>query len=222
MKHVLKFIAALAFIGSAHAAPPDVSTLRPFDLEFVAWSTDSSLILVKMTDPNSGVLYQVREAKTGEVLRVKDKPMVFPSQEAPGSDEEKKFIKQLMTGKKVKVDGAPVVFDQVGVAEGAHPTKEGLALMTLQKKERFIIIGVRGEKASAYRVLDVIKDKRGIVAKANQKALVWDAKGKNFCLIYRQKLESEDTPFEGDFIHVEKFVSSRVKGAEESEGGDSE
>ncbi len=220
MKQLLtSFLVSFALAQASHAAPPDVSTLRATDMEFVAWSTDSSLILLKLNDPNSGIMFQVRETKTGEVLRVNNKPMVFPSTDPVGSDEEKKFIKQLLTGKKVKVDGQPVLFDQPGVAEAAHPTKEGVALMTGQKKDKFLIVGLRGERASLYRAIDVIKDKLGVAAKATQKALVWDAKGKNFALVYRQKLESVETPFEGDFLHVEKFSSSKVKGADESEEG---
>ncbi len=221
MKHLLtSLFTLLALGGAAVAKPPDVTTLRPVNLEFVAWSTDSALILLKVQDPNiPGLIFQVRDAKSGEIFKMGSKAAVFPSQSSPGSDEEKKFVKQIMTGKKVKADGQPVLFDQEGVFESVHPKKSSIMMMSGQKGEKLVIMGMRGERATKYDSIDLIQDKTGVVAKASQKALVWDKDGKNFCLIYRQKLESKDTPFEGDFIHIDKFTASKVKGSSSEEGG---
>ncbi len=133
------------------------------------------------------------------------------------SDEYKKFIKGIKNG-KVKVDGQPVIFDQEGVAEANHPTKKDIMLMTGQKGDELVIMGMRGERATRYDTIDLMQDKNKVIAKASQKTLVWDNDGKNFILVYNQKLESKDTPFDGDFFQVFQFKSFKVKGASE-EGG---
>lgn len=209
-----------ALVTVAHAAPPDVATLRATSYEFVAWSTDSTLILLKLQDPQAGVIFQVRDAKTGDIFKMGNKPAVFPSQNAPNSDEERKFIKQIVNGQKVKVDGQPVKFDQAGVAEATHPVKTDIMLMLGQKGDKLVVMGIRGDKASKYHAFDLLKDKKGVVAKASQKALIWDNDGKNVCIIYNQKLESADTPFDGDFFEVLPFKSYKVKGGgDDKEGG---
>lgn len=206
---LLSFLTLAATPALADA--PDPTTLRPADYEFVAWSTDSALFLLKVQDANAGLLFQVRDAQTGEIYQMGSKKAVFPSPHAPNSDEERKFIKEIVNGRKVKADGQPVKFDQPGVAEAQHPVKSDIMLMTGQKGDKFVIMGLRGDKASKYESIDLLKDKKGVVAKAFQKALVWDAEGKNFCLIYRQELDSQDTPFKGDFFVVSKFKASKVK-----------
>lgn len=206
---LLSFLTLAATPALADA--PDPTTLRPADYEFVAWSTDSALILLKVQDANAGLLFQVRDAQTGEIYQMGSKKAVFPSPHAANSDEERKFIKEIVNGRKVKADGQPVKFDQPGVAEAQHPVKSDIMLMTGQKGDKFVIMGLRGDKATKYDSIDLLKDKKGVIAKAFQKALVWDAEGKNFCLIYRQELDSQDTPFKGDFFVVSKFKASKVK-----------
>lgn len=216
MKHALAILFSLVALVAAPARAadaPDVATLRPQNFEFIAWSTDSSLVLLKLNDPNAGLIFQVRDAETGEIFKIGTKPAVFPSPHAANSDEERKFIKQIVNGQKVKVDGKPVKFDQPGVAEATHPVKTDIMLMVGQKGDKLLIMGMRGERVTKYDSIDLLKDKKGVVAKASQKALVWDAEGKNFCLIYRQELKSEDTPFEGDFFVVSKFKPYKVKGS---------
>ncbi len=216
MKHALAILFSLVALVAAPARAadaPDVATLRPQNFEFIAWSTDSSLVLLKLNDPNAGLIFQVRDAETGEIFKMGTKPAVFPSPHAANSDEERKFIKQIVNGQKVKVDGKPVKFDQPGVAEATHPVKTDIMLMVGQKGDKLLIMGMRGERVTKYDSIDLLKDKKGVVAKASQKALVWDAEGKNFCLIYRQELKSEDTPFEGDFFVVSKFKPYKVKGS---------
>lgn len=217
MKHLTLALASIAVLGaSAHAKAPDVSTLRPMQLEFVAWSTDSAYVLIKVQDKNvPGHIYQVRDAK-GEVVRMGNKPAVFPSQHPPLSDEGKKFERDIRSGRRVKIDGKPVVFDQDGIFEAQHPRRTEIMLMTGQKGDKLHIIGMRGERATRYDSLHLVQDKSKVIAKASQKALVWDKDGKNFCLIYNQKLESKDTPFEGDFLICQEFKSFKVKGVEDT------
>ncbi|HRE91686.1 MAG TPA: hypothetical protein PK095_21390 [Myxococcota bacterium] len=217
MKQLALALASLCLLGSsASADAPDPANTAAIKIEFIAWSSDSGHVLLKIQDPNRpGFLFQVRDVK-GEVVKMGKKSAVFPSEFPPMSDEEKKFIKGIMNG-KVKVDGQPVKFDQLGIAEAAHPTKTDIMLMTGQKGDELVIMGMRGERATRYDRIDVMKDKKGVVAKATQKQLVWDQDGKNFILVYNQKLESKDTPFDGDFFQVFQFKSYKVKGAN-SEG----
>lgn len=219
MKQLALALASLCFIGSsASADAPDPANTAAIKIEFIAWSSDSAHVLLKIQDPNRpGFLFQVRDVE-GKVVKMGNKSAVFPSEHPPMSDEEKKFIKGIMNG-KVKVDGQPVKFDQLGVAEAAHPTRSDIMLMTGQKGDELVIMGMRGERATRYDRIDVMKDKKGVVAKATQKQLVWDTDGKNFILVYNQKLESKDTPFDGDFFQVFPFKSYKVKGANSEEGG---
>ena len=80
-----------------------------------------------------------------------------------------------------------------------------------------IVAILREGRATEYDKIDVLKDKKGVVAKASQKALVWDNEGKNFLLIYSQNLDSKDTPFKGDFFTVYKFKSFKVKGPKDKD-----
>lgn len=215
---LFSFLALTAASPALAGDAPDLEKLRPADFTFIAWSTDSSLILLRLQDPNAGLIFQVRDAASGEIFKMGSKAAVFPSPHAANSDEERKFIKDIVNGRKVKVDGQPVKFDQTGVTEAAHPVKSDIMLFTGQKGDKLVIMGMRGERASKYDSIDLLKDKKGVVAKASQKALVWDNEGKNFCLIYSQDLQSQDTPFKGDFFAVYKFKASKVKGS----GGDKE
>jgi len=218
MKHAFlalaSLISTLVLGAAATAKAPDVSTLKAVKFEFVAWSTDSAYILLKVQDPNiPGYIFQVRDTK-GETVKMGNKPAVFPSQFSPNTPEEQKFVKGIMNG-KVKVGGEPIKFDQEGVFEATHPKRSTIMLMTGQKGDKLIIMGMRGERATTYESIDLIQDKNKVVAKASQKALVWDQEGKNFILIYNQKLDSKDTPFDGDFFEVHPFKSFKVKGASE-------
>lgn len=218
MKRLALTLASLFVLtASASAKGPDPANTPSVKMEFIAWSSDSAYVLLKIQDPNRpGFMFQVRDVK-GNVLQMGKKPAVFPSEHPPMSDEEKKFIKGIMNG-KVKVDGQPIKFDQLGVAEASHPTKTDIMLMTGQKDDKLVIMGMRGERATRYDTIDLMEDKNKVVARASQKALVWDQDGKNFILVYNQKLESKDTPFDGDFFQVFQFKSYKVKGANE-EGG---
>lgn len=219
MKQPLAILFSLVALTAtpALADAPDPTTLRPANYEFVAWSSDSELILLKVQDVNAGLLFQVREADSGEIFKMGNKPAVFPSPHAANSDEERAFIKQIVTGRKVKRDGQAVKFDQPGKAEAVHPEKTDIMLMVGQRGDQLLIMGMRGERVTKYDSIDLLKDKKGIVAKASQKALVWDNEGKKFCLIYRQELDSPDTPFIGDFFVVSKFKPYKVKGAGEKD-----
>ncbi|MFO0746500.1 MAG: hypothetical protein U1F43_12620 [Myxococcota bacterium] len=200
-------LAALCIQSSASAAAPDPATLRPAEYEIMAWSTDSSQFLVKVKDPNAGAMFQVWDTETAQLAKKGAKALVFPS---PSIDDEPKLLK------KIKKQNA---MDQDVVDTAVHPKKSDIMLMTAQKEDKFVIMGVRGDKASKYDTIDVVKDKAGKVAKVNQKQLVWDHDGKNFILVYHVKLEGSDTPFEGDIIATYKFKPYKVKGGSGDEGG---
>lgn len=213
MRSLLAFITTgfLALAGSsALAGSPDPTTLRPADFEIIAWSADSEQFLVKVKDPNAGILFQVRETKSNDIVKKGSKAQVFPS---PSIDDEPKLIKKIIKQNELV---------QPVVDGGAHPKKSDIMLMTAQKGDKFYIMGVRGERASKYDTIDVVKDKAGNIAKVNQKQLVWDADGKNFILVYHVKLENSDTPFEGDIIASYKFKAYKVKGGSDDEGGGEE
>lgn len=194
-----------AAAAPAFAGAPDIATLRPADYEIIAWSADSEQYLVKVKDPNAGALFQVRETKSGDIVKKGTKAQVFPS---PSVDDEPKLIKKIIKQAEMT---------QPVIDGGAHPKKSDIMLMTAQKGDKFFIMGVRGERASKYDTIDVIKDKAGQVAKVYQKQLVWDADGKNFILVYHLKLENSDTPFDGDLIYSTKFKAYKVKGGSESD-----
>lgn len=198
----------------AEAAAPDPEQTRPQSYEFIAWSEDSSQFLIKVTDPNmTGCIFQVRNTETGEIVKVGKKN----AQElAPDKDAEVKARAKIIKAYKMT---------QAGIEDSSHPKKKDIMLFTGQKGDRLVIMGMRGERASKYDTIDVMKDKRGTVAKATQKQLVWDADGSHLAIIYREKLDDKDTPFEGDFIYVAPFKESRVKKAapvEDEEKNDDE
>lgn len=203
----LASLASLSWSSSALADAPDVSTLRPAEFEIIAWSEDSEQFLVKVKDPNAGTLFQVRETKSNEIVRKGSKALVFPS---PSIDDEPKLIKKIIAQNGLK---------QPIVDAATHPKKSDISLMTYQKGDKFYIMGLKGERASKYDTIDVIKDKAN-VAKVFQKQLVWDQDGKNFILVYHAKLEGGEFPFEGDFIAAYKFKAFKVKGgSSDDEGG---
>ena len=206
---MLAGLVSFCLTSPALADAPDVSTLRPAEFEIIAWSEDSEQFLVKVKDPNAGTLFQVRDTKSNEIVRKGTKALVFPS---PSIDDEPKLIKKIIAQNALK---QPIV-------EGsAHPKKSDIMLMTAQKGDKFYIMGVKGERASKYDTIDVIKDKAN-VAKVYQKQLVWDQDGKNFILVYHAKLEGGEIPFEGDFIVSYKFKAFKVKGSsgDDDDGGD--
>ena len=195
--------------SAAVAAAPDPETTRPQSYEFIAWSEDSSQFLIKINDPNmTGCIFQVRDTETGAIVKNGKKN----AQEiAPDKEAEVKARAKII--KAYKMTQAPV-------DDASHPKKKDIMLFMGQKGERLVIMGMRGERASKYDTIDVMKDKQGVAAKANQKQLVWDADGSHLAIIYRAKLDNKDTPFEGDFIYVAPFKESKVKKAAPAEDGE--
>lgn len=206
---------ALLYLNPAFARGPDLELMRETRFEFVAWSTDSSLILLKMDDPQAGTLYQVRDAKTGQVFRMGKTAATFPVNFAPNSKQELAFVRQLTNGRKVKRDGKGVKFDQKGVAEANNPRRDEIMLLTGQRGSKLLVMGIRGERATRYHSFDLLKADDGTIAEASQKALVWDDSGKNVIIIYNQKLQTPDFAFDGDFFEVLPFKSYKVPGARE-------
>lgn len=214
MKKLILSLSALACLGSsAFAKAPNPNETRPLQFEFVAWSTDSQYVLVKVTDANMPTpVFQVRDAK-GELVKMGKKAAAFPSQHAPRSEAEEKFVKQLRSGQKIKIDNQPVVFDQDGVFEAMHPRRNDVMLMTGQKKDKLVIMGLRDGAASEYDAIELMTDGKKNYAKASTKTFAWDQSGKHFVLIYNQKLATPDAHFDGDFIQITPFRSYKVQGS---------
>lgn len=201
-------LASLLTSASASAETPDPASLRPAEYEVMAWSEDSEQFLVKVKDPNAGAMFQVWDTKTAQLVKKGNKGLVFPS---PSIDDEPKLLKKIIKQNAMT---------QEVIDSATHPKKSDVMLMTAQKGDQLVIMGVRGDKASKYDSIDIVKDKAGKFAKVNQKQLVWDKDGKHFILVYHAKLTDSDTPFEGDFIATYKFKSSKVKGSSsEGDGG---
>jgi hypothetical protein len=181
----------------ALADAPDPATARQEEIEFLLWNEDSSQYLLKVKNPNTPAsAFQVRVTETGEIAQGKNAVMT-----AMGHEEEEKTLKKM--AKAWKMTQAPVV-------EAVNPRKENIMVMTGQKKDKFVIMGLNGERATRYDSLDVMQDAKGNVAKAFQKQLVWDQDGRHLAVVYRTKLEGE-APFDGDFIYVTRFKATRVK-----------
>ena len=200
----------LLLAPAASAAAPDPESTTPLSYEFIAWSEDSSQFLVKVSASNmTGTIFQVRVTATGEIFKPNGKK---PAQElAPDKDAE---VKALAKIKKLYKMTQPAVED------ASNPKKKDIMLFTGQKGSKLVIMGMRGERASKYDTIDIMVDKHGGVAKASQKQLVWDADGSHLAIVYREKLDNKDTPFEGDFIYVGDFKPSKVKApASDDDGG---
>ncbi len=198
----------VSFSSGAYADAPDPAVTRQEDIEFVLWNEDSSQYLLKVRNANSpATVFQLRDTESGEIVQGKNAVMT-----ATGHDEEEKTLKKMV--RSWKLTQAPVV-------ESVNPRRENIMVMTGQKKNRFFIIGLNGERATKYESLDVMEDERGQVAKAFQKQLVWDQDGRHLAIVYRTKLEG-DTPFEGDMIYVTRFKATRVKAPAAAEGDSEE
>lgn len=208
-KRMIPAAFALMFMaGPASAKGPDPQTTKQENIEFVAWSEDSSSYLLKVTDSNSpDTRFQIRDTETGEIAK---KGKKFIIETANGQEEEIKVQKKMI--KTYKMTQEPVT-------EAVHPRRENIMVMTGQKKDKFVIMGLNGERATPYDKIDVMRDGKENLSKTFQKQLVWDQAGKHLAIVYRTKLES-DPVFEGDMIYVTRFKTTRVKGA--SGDGDDE
>jgi hypothetical protein len=185
--------------------PPDPAQTRQEDIEFLLWNEDSSQYLLKVRNASSpATVFQVRDTETGAIVEGKNAVMT-----ANGHDEEVKALKKLV--KAWKLTQAPIV-------EAVNPRKENIMVMTGQKKDKFVIMGLNGERATKYDSFEVMQDAKGNIAKAFQKQLVWDQDGRHLAVVYRTELEGE-TPFEGDMLYVTKFKTTKVKAPVAAEGG---
>jgi hypothetical protein len=202
-------VVVVLWAGEARADAPDPATTRQEDIEFLLWSEDSAQYLLKVRNANNpATVFQIRDTETGEIAQGRNAVAT-----ANGHDEEVKTLKKLV--KAWKLTQAPVV-------EAVNPRKSHIMVMTGQKKDKFLVMGLNGDRATRYESFEVMQDAGGQAAKAFQKQLVWDQDGRHLAIVYRTKLEGE-TPFEGDMVYVTKFKATRVKApaAADGEGGES-
>jgi len=207
-KQMIPAVFALVLVaGPASAKGPDPQETRQENIEFVAWSEDSSSYLVKVTNNSSpATIFQVRDTETGEILKKGKKVAV---EIANGQEEEIKVQKKM-----IRAYG----MSQEPITEAVHPRRDNIMVMTGQKKDKFVIMGLNDERATPYDKIDVMRDGKDNLAKTFQKQLVWDQNGRYLAIVYRTKLES-DPIFEGDMMYVTRFKTSRVKSAS-GEGDD--
>ncbi len=200
--------ALLTLSTAALAKGPDPLETRQENIEFVLWSEDSSMYMVKVTNANSpATIFQIRDTETGEIVMKGKKAAIELAQTR---EDEPKVQKKLAKAWNMT---------QEPVYEAVNPRRENIMVMTGQKKDKFVIMGINGDRATRYEALDVMRDAKGNLSKTFQKQLVWDQDGKHLAIIYRTKLDS-DPVFEGDLIYVTRFKATRVKapGGGEGEG----
>jgi hypothetical protein len=192
-------VTAAILVGlSAPAAMAAQDEYRRIAIEFVMFSEDSTEYLIKVTDPNAGTLFHVRNTKTNELVKG------YPFSE----DNEKKILKKM--ARKHDMTQAPH-------EDAAHPRKDDVLLMGAQKGKKFNIYVMRDDRARRLNGVTVIKDKDENYAKANLKQLVYDQRGKYVVVVYHQKLPGEFA-FEGDFLHSFKLKSKDTRFKKSTDG----
>jgi hypothetical protein len=202
----IAFVSTL-LVGSAHAKGPNPQETRQEDIEFIAWAEDSSSYMLKVKNANNpATIFQIRDTETGEIIKKGRKPAV---EIANGQEEEMKVEKKMRKAWNMTQDP---------YTEAVHPRRENIMVMTGQKKDKFVVMGVNGERATPYEKIDVMRDGKENLARTFQKQLVWDQDGRYLAIVYRTELKS-DPAFEGDLIYVTRFRTTRVKSAD---GGDEE
>lgn len=185
--------------GTLFAKGPDPLETRQENIEFLMWSEDSSLYMVKVTNANNpSAIFQVRDTETGAIVMKGKKAAV---ELANSREDEPKIFKKMAKAWNMT---------QEPVYEAVNPRRENIMVMTGQKKDKFVIMGINGDRATRYEALHVMRDSKDNLAKTFQKQLVWDQDGKHLVIIYRTKLDS-DPVFEGDLMYVTRFKASRVK-----------
>jgi hypothetical protein len=185
---------------SASAQGPDPKTTLQEEIEFLRWSADSDHYLLRVTNANLGgaAVLKIIITETGEVLHQGKKPMVFV---VNSKDEEDKMVKRLI--KQHNLTQEPVV-------EAVHPRRDHIMVMTGQKKDKFLIIGLNEDRATRYESIDVMRDEKGKLSEVFQRQLVWDAEGRYLAVVYHTELKGESF-FSGDFVHVTRFRPGRIK-----------
>ncbi len=185
--------ASVVISVSATTAIAGQADQRSVQLEFVAFSENSQEYLVKVVDADIGPVLQVRSTKKNKLIKA------YPYD----LEREKAMIKRIRRKHKLVQDP---------VDDATNPRK-GYVMMTRDMGDKLGIYMMRDEKIRLYDELELLKDDDDKPARANQKQLVWDQRGKYAVIIYSQKLEGA-YGFSGDFLHAFKFKSYKASFAE--------
>ncbi|MBM4387851.1 MAG: hypothetical protein FJ088_08945 [Deltaproteobacteria bacterium] len=164
MNAFLKILPALAvvFICIRAGAEYDIRITG----EFVAFSEDGSKFLVKFTDSNRGSYFSLRDAEEGK--RIKD----FKIDRATEEEDLVKLVKKHKLNDK-------------GV-EGQESPDGKYSLMGMQKKEKFRIFVLKGEKKAVFKDVELEPD-GDVLPKASLKTVVWSEDGGMFVVVVNLK-----------------------------------
>lgn len=179
-----------ATLGGAHSA----SAQTEAHLALLGFNEDMTQVLVRMEDPNQGVLIQIRDLETGKVKK---------GWFAENRNDELKKVKDL----RKKTFKVAAVIDQMDpdgryTAFGAPDAK----------KENYEILVMRDGRVGVVGAVPLKREEaRKRVAKAILKDVVWSADGKTIYCVVNQKIEREDGPEDVDDLHVFKFKGWKVK-----------
>lgn len=192
-------LSVLALTSVAHAARDEAAPPVPASkqvIEVVGFSSDGREVFLRVDDENTGLSFQVRDAKKGDLVKT------YPFQE----DDEKRARARLSKahdGSDAWVDGAD------------NPRKE-ITLMTAQKGKDLVIYMMKGDRIVEYERVPLLTTRKKEPAKSFVKQVAWDPRGKYAAVVYHQEIQ-DLLPWEGDFVHTFKFKSYRVSGAVEGD-----
>lgn len=187
---------SLTLGGVALAAKDDAAPPLPPSQQGIAisgFSADGKKVFLRVADENTGLSFQVRDTKKGELEKT------YPFQE----DAEKRSLARVNKshdGSDAWVDGPD------------NPRKE-ITLLTAQKGKDLIIYMMKGERIVEYERIPLLTTKKKEPAKTFVKQVAWDAKGKYAAIVYHQEI-TDLLKWEGDFVHTFKFKSYRVTAGE--------
>lgn len=164
MNMTLKILPALAvlFIAFSSGAEYDIRITG----EFIAFSDDGRKFLVKFTDSNRGNYFSLRDTEEGK--KIKD----FPINRATEVEDLAKLVKKHKLNDK-------------GV-EG-HESPDGkYSLIGMQKKKKFRIFVLKGEKKAIFNDIELEPD-GDVIPKASLKSVIWSEDGSLVVIVLNLK-----------------------------------
>ncbi len=154
------------------------------DITCVGFSVNGKEAIFRVIDEHIGTLFQVRSVKKNEVLAS------FPFEEG----EEKRAWRRVKKAHNVDAE----------FSDAPENTKKKVVMMSEVKGDNICIYMMRGEAIKPYLEIPLHKNKKGQVAKAIVKQMVWDQKGKYAIVVYHQETAGR-MKWKGDFVHAFKF-----------------
>ncbi len=183
---VVALLVALALPAGAKKKGDTGPELPPTrqDITCVGFSANGKEAVFRIIDENVGTMFQVRSVKKNEILKS------FPFSE----DEEKRAWHRVKKAHNVHAE----------FADAPENPKKNVVMMSQVKGDKILIHMMRGEAIKPYLDIPLYKSKKGQVAEAFVKQMVWDHKGKYAVVVYHQKTAGR-MKWEGDFVKAFKF-----------------